>query len=165
MNKLFCDIDSTLNNHWERIQRCTINGKCDFSKAFSKEEIMKDKVLDGALESLDKLSLFYEIHFLTARPFDNAYEITKEWLDKNGFKYESIIVVKSPMDKIQHLIKSDCLFIDDLSRRHEIYPPYKILYWNVIRELNRNNIKYEIFKNNWLELEQKYCILDPPIGK
>ena len=41
MNKLFCDIDSTINNHWERIRRFTSNGTFDKLKAFSREEIIK----------------------------------------------------------------------------------------------------------------------------
>jgi len=149
MKKLFCDIDSTINNHWERIQRCTTNGKCDFIKAFSKEEVMKDEVLPGARESLKELSNRYEIHFLTARDFPNAYDMTREWLNKNGFEYESIIVVNKPMDKLKYVTEAGCLFIDDLSKKHETNPPYKILYWNVIRELNKNNVNYIIFKNNW----------------
>ena len=156
MKKLFCDIDSTINNHWERIQRCTANGKCDFTKAFSREELMKDKVLPYSKEALEKFSKEYEIHFLTARPFDNAHEITKDWLNDNGFEYESLIVVKSPMDKLKYVTEDGCLFVDDLSRKHETNPPYKILYWNVIRELNKNNVNYIIFKNNWKTIMEKY---------
>lgn len=149
MKKLFCDIDSTINNHWERIQRCTTNGKCDFTKAFSREELMKDKVLPYSKEALQKLSEKYEIHFLTARPFDNAYGITKDWLDSNGFNYTSLIVVKSPMDKLKYVTEDGCLFIDDLSKKHETNSPYKILYWNVIKELNKNNVNYKIFRGDW----------------
>jgi len=154
-NKLFCDIDSTINNHWERIKKFTTNGRCDWSKAFSREEIMKDKVLQGSKEALQELSSRYEIHFLTARPFDNAYEITKDWLDSNGFSYESIIVVNSSMEKLKYVIEPNCLFIDDFSKKHEIHPPYKILYWDVIKELNKNNVDYEIFKNNWQEILER----------
>ena len=147
MNKLLCDIDSTINNHWKRIQRCSTDGRCDYSKAFSKEEVMKDEVLPGAKESLKELSNRYEIHFLTARDWDGAYDMTKEWLDKNGFEYESIIVVNKPMDKLKYVTQPDVLFIDDLSRAHDKYPPYKVLYWDVIRELNKNNVNYILFKN------------------
>jgi uncharacterized HAD superfamily protein len=152
MKKLFCDIDSTINNHWERIKRFTNEGKCDWGKAFSKEEILKDKVLPGSLEALTQLSSLYEIHFLTARPFKDAFNITKTWLDQNDFFYKSIIVVNQSMDKLKYVIEPDCLFIDDLSRKHETNPPYKILYWDVIKELNKNNVDYEIFKNNWEEI-------------
>lgn len=156
MNKLFCDIDSTINNHWERIRRFTSNGSFDKLKAFSREEIMKDDVLPHSIDSLNKLSSKYEIHFLTARPFKDAYNITKDWLDAKGFKYKSIIVVDRSIDKLKYVTEPGCVFIDDLSRKHEIYPPYTILYWDVIAELNRHNVNYEIFKNNWLEITKKY---------
>jgi len=152
MNKLFCDIDSTINNHWERIQRFTSSGRCDWNKAFSEKEVMKDIPIPGAREALKQLSKKYEIHFLTARPFDNAYNITKAWLDKNKFEYKSIVVVKESIDKLKYVTEDGCLFIDDLSRKHETNPPYKILYWDVIRELNKNNVDYELFKNNWKEI-------------
>jgi len=149
MKKLFCDIDSTINNHWERVQRFTDNGVPDWNKIFSREEIMKDRVLDGAKEALKELSTEYEIHFLTARPFEDAYSITKDWLDKNNFEYKSIIVVNRSMDKLSYVTEPECLFIDDLSRKHETHPPYTILYWDVIKELNRNNVNYKIFNGDW----------------
>ena len=155
MKKLFCDIDSTINNHWERIQLFTVNGKCDWSKAFSEEEILKDKILPGSKSALKILSNYYEIHFLTARPFPNAYNITKKWLDLKEFEYKSIIVVNKSMDKLKYVTEPGCLFIDDLSRKHETNPPYKILYWDVIKELDKSNVDYELFKNNWDEIVKK----------
>ena len=152
MKKLFCDIDSTVNNHWERIRRFTKNGSCDWDKAFSREETVKDKVLPDAKESLKKLAEEYEIHFLTARFWDGAYEMTKEWLDKNNFEYKSLIVVKKPMDKLQYVTETDSLFIDDFSRAHDKHPPYKILHWDVIRELNKHNVNYRIFKGDWKKI-------------
>ena len=103
---------------------------------------MKDEVLPHSKESLIKFSQEYEIHFLTARPYNDAYNITKDWLDEKGFDYKSIIVVKQSMDKLKYVIEPECLFIDDLSRKHEIYDSYKILYWDVISELNKNNVKF-----------------------
>ena len=52
MKKLYCDIDNTLNNHWERIRRNTTDGWCDFDKAFTYEEHQKDVVLPGSLEAV-----------------------------------------------------------------------------------------------------------------
>ena len=40
---LYCDIDSTINDHWKRIKRNTSEGICNWSRAFSEEEVMKDK--------------------------------------------------------------------------------------------------------------------------
>ena len=70
--KLYCDIDSTINNHWVRIQRWALPkfpGTSIDQRAFTKQEIMKDSPLPGSLEAIKKLSKFYEIHFLTARNF------------------------------------------------------------------------------------------------
>lgn len=155
MQKLFCDIDGTVNTHWNRIRKFTADGQCDWTKAFSKDEVLKDEVLPGSIEALSEFSKYYEIHFLTARPFNNAYDITKEWLDTNGFEYSSIIVVNTPFDKLRYVTEPHCLFIDDLSRKHETNEPYKILYWDVIHELNRLNVDYELFKNNWQEITRR----------
>lgn len=141
MTTLFCDIDNTINNHFERIQRWTKNGKCNWKKAFSYKEIMKDKVLPGSIEVIEKLSTKYKIVFLTARNFGHAYKVTKDWLDEKGFIYEKIIVVKNSKEKIKYIKKEkDCLLIDDLSRKHETNPPYTILYDDVIDKLNRLKI-------------------------
>lgn len=155
MKKLFCDIDSTINNHWMRIKRCSDDNKCDWNKAFSRAEILKDEVLPNSIDCLMQFSKLYEVHFLTARPFNNAYDITKEWLDTNGFEYSSLIVVNNPFDKLRYVTEPNCLFIDDLSRKHETNEPYKILYWDVIHELNRLNVDYELFKNNWQEITRR----------
>ncbi|SVD00905.1 uncharacterized protein METZ01_LOCUS353759, partial [marine metagenome] len=96
--KLFCDIDSTINNHWKRIQKWTVpkfpNDNID-PKAFTREEVMKDEPLEDALESINELSRYYEIYFLTARDFPEAKSITTDWLNKNGFPYKGVIVVNS----------------------------------------------------------------------
>ncbi len=152
MKKLFCDIDNTLNNHWERIRRNTTDGWCDFDKAFTYEEHQKDVVLPGSLEAVKELDKHYEIHMLTARWYDNAYEWTKEWLDRFGFPYKSIITCDNTMDKVGIIKDEDCFLVDDLSKKHQVEPPYKVLYWDVIQKLNENNIDYEIFKDNWNEI-------------
>lgn len=155
LKKLYCDVDNTINHSWKRVRRWTKDGVCDFSKAHTREEVMKDEVLPGAKEALEKLSERYEIIFLTARSYKDAYNITKDWLDEQGFNYSSIIVVKNPMEKLAYVRESDCLFIDDLSRGHEVNPPYKVLYWYVIRELNSYNVEYEIFNDNWEEIVER----------
>ena len=148
--KLYCDIDSTINNHWERIHRWSSNGECNWSKAVSREEIMKDEVLPGALEKLRELSNEYEINFLTARNFADAYNITKDWLDMKGFEYKSITVVKKSKDKPEFLELNGCdLFIDDLSAGQERGPSYVNLYHDTIADLDSRNINYIIFKGDW----------------
>ena len=151
--KLYCDVDSTINNHWVRVQKWSNNGVCNWNKALSREEIMKDEVLPGALEKLQELSEDYEIHFLTARNFKDAYSITKDWLDLKGFEYESINVVNKSKDKPQFLeLNGSDLFIDDLSAGQEKGPSYVNLYNDTISDLESKKINYIIFKGNWKEI-------------
>jgi uncharacterized HAD superfamily protein len=149
---LYCDIDSTINDHWKRIKRNTSEGICNWSKAFSEEEVMKDKPLEGAHKALEKLSKVYKIVFLTARGFENATKITKAWLYENNFVYYKLIVVERSIDKLKYVVEKDCLFIDDLSKKHEHEPPYKVLYTDTITALNENNVNYVLFKGSWKEV-------------
>ena len=69
MKILYCDIDSTINNHWKRIERWTNpfpGGKIDF-RAFTRKEMLLDEPLENARYSLNKLSKHYSINFLSAR--------------------------------------------------------------------------------------------------
>jgi len=152
---LYCDIDSTINNHYVRIKRHTSNGVCNFSAAHSREELMKDEVLPLAKESIDILSKDYNIVFLTAREFPDAYNLTKEWLLANNFYFDSIIVVSRSIDKIGYLRGDNCLFIDDLSRKHETNPPYTVLYHDTIKALEDRKINYILFKGDWKEVMNK----------
>tara|TARA_Y100001970_G_C14176213_1_gene827128 strand:+ start:140 stop:766 length:627 start_codon:yes stop_codon:yes gene_type:complete len=72
---LICDIDSTINNHWKRIEKWskdTPNNEISW-KAFTMKELMKDDPLPNSQKALSELSKKYTIHFLTARGF-NAYK-------------------------------------------------------------------------------------------
>ena len=151
--QLYCDIDSTLNNHWVRIQKWalpTFPGNSIHPNAWSREEILKDEVLPNSLEAIRRFNETWDVHFLTARNFDNAYEITKEWLDMKGFEYKSINVVKRSIHKPPFLKERVCnLFIDDLSAGQEFGPSYVNLYNDTIKQLKVNSIPFIIFKNNW----------------
>jgi hypothetical protein len=158
--QLYCDIDSTINDHWVRIQKWALPkfpGTSIDPRAFTRQEILKDKVLPGALEAINSFAVEWEIHFLTARNFSEARSITKEWLDAKGFPYSSINVVARSKDKPPFLLKKKCdLFIDDLSAGQEFGPSYKNLYHGTIQQLKFYKIPFEIFKNNWDELVKKY---------
>ena len=160
MKILFCDIDSTINNHWVRIQKWTqpsFPGTSIHQNAFTREEIMKDLPIENAVESIEKFSKEYEIHFLSARNFPEAWDITKQWLDKWGFTYKSINIVRSSIDKVQFVKQNPCdLFIDDFSKGQEYGNSYEVLYTDTINQLNSMGINLEVFKNNWLELTEKY---------
>lgn len=158
--QLYCDIDSTINNHWVRIKRWALPsfpGSSIDSRAFSREEIMKDDVLPGALNAIKQFSKEWDIHFLTARNFPDAYNITEQWLIQKGFPYNTINVVKKSKDKPPFLVQKQVdLFIDDLSAGQEFGPSYINLYTSTIQELQNKNIKFEIFKNNWDEILERY---------
>ena len=161
--QLYCDIDSTINNHWVRIQKWAMPrfpGNSIHPTAWTREEVLKDEVLPGALSAINTLSDSWDIHFLTARNFTNAYEITKEWLDLKGFPYKSINIVSRSADKPPFLVERDCdLFIDDMSAGQEYGDSYVNLYKDTISELEKNNIRYIIFKNNWSEIVDNLCRL------
>ena len=160
MKILFCDIDSTINNHWVRIQKWaqpSFPGTSIHQKAFTREEIMKDLPIENAVESIKKFSKEYEIHFLSARNFPQAWDITKQWLDKWGFTYKSINIVRSSIDKVQFVKQNPCdLFIDDFSKGQEYGNSYEVLYIDTINQLNDMGINLEVFKGDWNEVVKKY---------
>ena len=162
---LYCDLDSTLNNHWIRIQKWALPeypGNSIHQNAFTRNEILKDTPLPNSIKALDFFSKSYKVNILTARNFRDAYSITKEWLDLHKFRYDSIKIVKSAMHKVYFLnpfffFKRRCdLLIDDFSKGQEYSESYVNIYDNVIEKLDEKNIKYEIFKNNWDEILKKY---------
>jgi len=118
---------------------------------------MKDEPLPNAIETLKEFSKEWDIHILSARGFGDAFNITKDWLDKHGFTYTSIGIVREAKDKIDILsgVEVD-LFIDDLSRGQHFGPSYVELYDDVIQELDKLGINYELFKNNWLEIKERH---------
>lgn len=160
MKQLWVDVDSTLNNHWVRIQKWatpSFPGNGIDRRAFTREEIMKDEPLPNAVETLKEFSKEWDINILSARGFDDAYFITKDWLDKHGFPYTSIGIVREAKDKIDILSSVEVdLFIDDLSRGQHFGPSYVELYNDVIQELDNLGINYELFKNNWLEIKERH---------
>jgi len=160
MKILFCDIDSTINNHWVRIQKWaqpSFPGTSIHPNAFTREEIMKDIPIENSIESIKKFSTEYEIHFLSARNFPESWDITKQWLDKWGFPYKSINIVRSSIDKVQFVKQNPCdLFIDDFSKGQEYGESYQVLYTDTINQLRHMGVNLEVFKNNWTELVQKY---------
>ena len=160
MKKLYCDIDSTINNHWVRIQRWALPffpGNKIHQNAFTREEIMKDLPLDDALESIIKLSTEYEIHYLSARNFYDSYNITKDWLNKYNFPFVSINIVPRSIDKVEFLKHNHSdLLIDDLSKGQEYTDSYRILYEDTIQQLKDLGINFEVFKNNWDEILKKW---------
>lgn len=157
--QLYCDIDSTINNHWIRVQKWALPsfpGRSIHSNAWKREEVLKDEPLPGALEMILKFSEDWDVHFLTARNFPNAYDITKEWLDLKGFPYKSINVVRRSIHKPPFLSERRCdLFIDDLSAGQEYGPSYVNLYKDTISELERLQINFIVFNGDWTEVDRE----------
>tara|TARA_B100000287_G_C20623336_1_gene776773 strand:+ start:843 stop:1349 length:507 start_codon:yes stop_codon:yes gene_type:complete len=153
---LYCDVDSTINNHWERIKKWALPsfpGHEIHPNAFTREEIMKDIPIDGAVDSLNLLSNTYEIHYLTARNFSDAFDITKDWLEKYEFPIDSINVVARSSDKPEFLKDKKCdVLIDDFSAGQEHGPSFVNLYHNTIQKLDEYQIPYIIFKGFWSEV-------------
>lgn len=76
----------------------------------------KAKPREGAKEVIDKLkSDGNKIYIITARDYelhDNPYALSKNWLDKNGIKYDKLIVNARDKSKICKEENIE-LFIDD----------------------------------------------------
>jgi hypothetical protein len=159
--KIFCDIDSTINNHWVRIQRNTTigkNGSVDLSdKAFTREEMMQDEPLAGSKDAIKRLKEEHEIHFLTARgAIKDGFNITKDWLNYHDFEYDSLVLVERTMQKVEFMSSHrGSLLIDDLSRMQHIGASYIHLYGDVIKELEKNNINFILFKGSWGDVLDK----------
>lgn len=151
---IYCDIDSTINNHEIRIKRWYNGSKID-PKAFTYDEIMKDLPIKDSIESNHKLYKHYRIYFITARKkFPNAYNSTRDWLNKYQFRYDRIILTNSLEDKIKYLKKETDLkaFIDDCTINHQAIVKEN---HKAINKLRNDYIPLIIFKNNWIDIVNK----------
>jgi len=153
MKKVYVDLDSTLNNHWIRIQKWALPkfpGNSIHPSAFTRAEIMKDEPLPYSVESISEISEKSEVHILSARNFEDAFSITEDWLNFHKFKFDSINIVKSSIEKPRFLSGLDVdLLIDDFSAGQEYGPSYLNLYSETIDLLNELKIKYIIFNGSW----------------
>ena len=74
---------------------------------------------------------------------------------KKKFPIKSITLVNNHLAKINFLKKNKVdLYIDDMKYNYFNFQPE--LMTNFIKKLNKEKIKYEIFKNNWIEIKKKY---------
>ena len=152
---IYCDIDSTINNHEKRIKKWYNKGLIH-PNAYTYDEIMKDDVLINSVECNHKLYEKYNIYFITARKkFPDAYKSTKDWLDKYNFRYDKIILTNNLEEKINFLKNDSYLkvFIDDFTKKHHLDTP--ILDRNNIEKIKNENIPFIIFKNNWREITEE----------
>ena len=152
--QLYCDVDSTLNNHWVRIAKWT-SSKIIRPEAFTREEVMKDVPLSNARVGLQLLHTKYDIHILSARNWEGAYADTWDWLAQWELPFESINIIPTAYDKPKFLKNKQCdLLIDDFSSGQEEVGSYKRHYVTVIIELQKMNIPILVFKheNYWNEI-------------
>lgn len=121
---ILIDVDSTVNDHWRRIRRWTEPrwpGKTINPKAFTKNEVSKDRPATYALLNIVHLARFYKIGYLTARGWLNAYEITVEWLRRFCFPgYDWVICVDNMNEKLRVLQRErPDFFVDDFTAGQE----------------------------------------------
>lgn len=112
--KIYCDIDSTLNNHWVRVKKYK-----GAREAFTEDAVMQDIPLPYSVEVMNELSRKYEISYLTARGWDDG-TTTRKWLKKHGYPTGEILIVNSLADKIPVLAEDRPeIFIDDFETGQE----------------------------------------------
>ena len=151
---IYCDIDETINYHAERVRKWTKNNIIH-PNCGNYEEIMKDKPVLEARDILNSAKEKYKIVFITARKkFPNAYLSTRDWLVKNNFHYDNIIITKNFEEKLEIMKKNrnTHLFIDDLTRGY--HTGTLEIKKDSIKKLLYNNIPFVRYQNNWEEIKE-----------
>lgn len=152
---LVIDIDNTVSDHISRLKSCYnySDNKLDLKKANSIEIVSKDSVLPGAVNAISVLSERYQIHWLSNR-FEYLYETTYDWLERNDFCVDNLILVEKFNDKITYLnnIKPK-MFIDDLEYDHNSMIPKTATI--MIKQLRENKLNFIVFDKNWAEIVKK----------
>jgi hypothetical protein len=156
--QLYCDIDSTVNNHWVRIQRNSKDGVI-LPEAFSREEVMKDEPLPGAVETLREfIRQGWDVHFLTSRWWDYAGLVSREWLTKHGFPFTTVNIVNSHHEKIPFLKSHHCdLYIDDFSFGQEFGgPPLVMIHHDIMEAMPCMYERFRPHDGGWVHIAVKY---------
>lgn len=156
---VICDIDSTLTDHWKRIRRNTQpswpGGQIN-PRAWTRQEVMKDKLLSNCLDVLNYLDAhdFY-IRYLSARAWVHARQITKDQLKQFGLPNpQDIILCSNLAEKVSILSKDICNFyIDDFTTGQE--KAIGTFHKDVALTIQEKGIHVIVFRNDWLDvLEQ-----------
>ena len=154
MKQIYCDIDSTINDHWRRIRRNANPawpvGHLD-KNAFSEMEVMKDLPQCGAMETLNALQQSFEVSFLTARNWPDARKITKLWLARYGFQYKNLYTVASMEAKVAFLeMNRPDYVIDDFTSGQE----NSILTFraDIASQIQNMGVKVIVFRNSWQDV-------------
>lgn len=119
----------------------------------------QDKIVEGAVEGVERLRRKHKVFLITARGDENypgMEEVTREMLVKDGVEYDKIIF--NSLDKAK-----DCeaegvrLFVDDSPRNcAEVAEKAKIPVVGFATEVTRDELKKrKIFSvGNWADLEK-----------
>ena len=149
---LFVDMDDTLCVAWPRVVRNSIGG-CLRETAFSLAELMNDSVVPKAKEAVKRFqACAWSVAVLTARGFPGGEEVTRAWLERNGFGKLAVIVVSRAEHKslvLQLRSEPGDLFVDDFMSGHESGIPKFVCH---VYESCRKVIMTEVFRNNWPEI-------------
>merc|ERR1711933_479227 len=93
--------------------------------------------------ALRELRRLYFIRFLTARGgYEDAFNVTQTWLDRQGFQYDELIVVRKAEDKVVHMTH-DSLLVDDFTFGHEEKVPKQNKKF--MNELKRLQLPFVVF--------------------
>lgn len=158
MKQIWCDIDSTINNHWRRIRRNTVpqwpNGIID-KKAFTEAEVMRDVPLQNALVITTYLQQEgFELSFLSARGWANARRITTGWLKKWGFEYKNLYLVAQAEAKIPLLeMHRPDIYIDDFTSGQEKSIP--TFQYELAKQIETFGTHVIVFRNDWWDVLQQ----------
>jgi uncharacterized HAD superfamily protein len=126
----------------------------DFLKEFfTKENVLKIKPKADAIKVINELSKQNEIYFITYRHFPAAYDITKEWLDTNGFKYKQLII-NSGNKGLACKQNDIAIFIDDMVNHCEEVRRYNIPVLLMDSPYNQMNKELKRVRN-WAEVLAK----------
>lgn len=153
---LYCDVDSTVNDHWRRIQRHTVNGVAQES-AFTYVESMRDAPLPHARETLRRFhAAGWEINFLTSRRWDADGEATRDWLNEQGIPFASVNIVHCHEEKVAFLkARPYDLYIDDFTVWQERAPAVEFLT-EIHAAIPRSEVCKTFEPDWWLQLDAKY---------
>lgn len=152
---LCCDIDNTVADQYSYYKTMyDFKNKSLNPKAYQNEHLIKYNVIKNAVFALNKLSKFFEIHWLSARNPENK-KTTIDWLKNNKFPQDGLSLV-GQNDKKLEILQSlrPQLFIDDLKYNYENLNPLPCSRFKNL--LKKHKINYEVFNNNWEQILTKY---------
>ena len=107
------DLDGTLANIENRLEKSTINGKLNYGKLHESSLIALDEPMTEVIDFLKSFKRFgCKIMILSAR-FESTIKVTKEWFDKYNIPYD-ILKLKSMNETYMHSAKWKSKYLMEL---------------------------------------------------